>query len=84
MRQWIIDVLMTGITPKLSATQDLSLFSAKPATLSLCVSEGDIVKPGVIFGAVLIIIIGAIVASHQLSESGNDHFDKAGENWKQN
>ncbi|GIR71559.1 MAG: hypothetical protein CM15mP74_28100 [Halieaceae bacterium] len=25
-----------------------------------------------------------IVASHQLSESGNDHFDKAGENWKQN
>ena len=50
----------------------------------MCVSEGDIVKPGVIFGAVLIIIIGAIVASHQLSESGNDHFDKAGENWKQN
>ena len=39
-------------------------------------------KPGVIFGAVLIIM--AIVASHQLSESGNDHFDKAGENWKQN
>ena len=41
-------------------------------------------KPGVIFGAVLIIILGAIVVSHQLSESGNDHFDKAGENWKQN
>ena len=84
MRQGIIDALMTGITPQLIVTQDLSLFSAKPATLSLCVSEDDIVKPGVIFGAVLIIIIGAIVASHQLSESGNDHFDKAGENWKQN
>jgi hypothetical protein len=41
-------------------------------------------KPGVIFGVALIIIIGAIVASHQLSEGGNDHFDKAGENWKQN
>ena len=83
MRRGIIDAPITGIT-KLGATQDLSLFSAKPATLSLCVSEGDIVKPGIIFGAVLIIIIGAIVASHQLSESGNDHFDKAGENWKQN
>ena len=83
MRRGIIDAPITGIT-KLVATQDLSLFSAKPATLSLCVSEGYIVKPGVIFGAVLIIIVGAIVASHQLSESGNDHFDKAGENWKQN
>jgi hypothetical protein len=41
-------------------------------------------KPGVIFGVVLIIILGGIVVSHQLSESGNDHFDKAGENWKQN
>jgi len=41
-------------------------------------------KPGVIFGVVLIIIVGGIVASHQLSEGGNDHFDKAGENWKQN
>ena len=50
----------------------------------LCFSEGDIMKPGVIFGALLIIIIGGIVASHQLSEGGNDHFDKAGENWRQN
>ena len=41
-------------------------------------------KPGVIFGAVLIIIIAGIVVSHQLSDSGTDHFDKAGENWKQN
>ena len=41
-------------------------------------------KAGVIFGVVLIIIIGGIVVSRQLSESGNDHFDKAGENWKQN
>ena len=39
---------------------------------------------GFIFGVVLIIIIAGIVVSHQLSESGNDHFDKAGENWKQN
>ena len=64
--------------------QDLSLFTEKPATLPLCLSEGDIMKPGVIFGVVLIVIIGGIVASHQLSESGNAHFDKAGENWKQN
>ena len=41
-------------------------------------------KAGVIFGVVLITILGGIVVSHQLSESGNDHFDKAGENWKQN
>ena len=64
--------------------QDLSLFTAKPATLSLCSSEGNTMKPGIIFGVLLIVIIGGIVASHQLSESGNDHFDKAGENWKQN
>jgi heme O synthase-like polyprenyltransferase len=42
------------------------------------------VKPGIIFGVVLVIIIGAIVASHQMTESGNKHFDNAGENWKQN
>ena len=74
-------------TPHLADTaghQDLSLFTEKPATLPLCLSEGDLMKPGVIFGVVLIIIIGGIVVSHQLSESGNDHFDKAGENWKQN
>jgi heme O synthase-like polyprenyltransferase len=47
-------------------------------------SEDHIVKPGIIFGVVLVIIIGAMIASHQLSERGNDHFDKAGENWKQN
>jgi hypothetical protein len=64
--------------------QDLSLFTEKPATLPLCFSEGNIMKPGIIFGVVLIIVIGGIVASHQLSEGGNDHFDKAGENWKQN
>jgi hypothetical protein len=42
------------------------------------------VKPGIIFGVVLVIIIGAIVVSHQMTSSGNKHFDKAGENWKQN
>jgi heme O synthase-like polyprenyltransferase len=42
------------------------------------------VKPGIIFGVVLVIIIGVIVASHQMTESGNKHFDNAGENWKQN
>lgn len=41
-------------------------------------------KSGVIFGLVLAIILAAIIVSHQMSESGNDHFDKAGENWKQN
>jgi hypothetical protein len=42
------------------------------------------VKPGIIFGVVLVIIIGAIIFSHQMTQSGNKHFDKAGENWKQN
>ena len=46
--------------------------------------EGSYVKSGLIFGIVLVIIIGAIVVSHQMSDGGNDHFDKAGENWKQN
>ena len=46
--------------------------------------EDHIVKSGIIFGIVLVIVIGGIIASHQLTESGNDHFDKAGENWKQN
>jgi hypothetical protein len=47
-------------------------------------SEDCSVKPGIIFGVVLVIIIGAIIYSHQMTQSGNKHFDKAGENWKQN
>jgi hypothetical protein len=46
--------------------------------------EGSYVKSGLIFGIVLVIIIGGIVVSHQMTDGGNDHFDKAGENWKQN
>ena len=33
-------------------------------------------KSGVIFGVVLVIILAAIVISHQMSDGGNDHFDK--------
>lgn len=61
-----------------------SLYDQKADNPYRYLTEGCIMKPGIIFGVVLVIIIGAIVASHQMTESGNKHFDKAGENWKQN
>ena len=40
-------------------------------------------KPGIIFGVALAVIVGLMVVAHQLSDGGNEHFDQAGENWKQ-
>ena len=40
-------------------------------------------KTPVIFAVALAVIIGAMVVGHQLSDGGNEHFDQAGENWKQ-
>jgi hypothetical protein len=78
----------------MSASETPKMTCGLPADPSHCdqkgdnpqrhLNEGRNMKPGIIFGVVLVIIIGAIIASHQMTESGNKHFDKAGENWKQN
>ena len=62
----------------------LSFYRKRPLPSASRQAGDDLMKSGVIFGVVLVIILAAIVVSHQMSDGGNDHFDKAGENWKQN
>jgi len=89
-----VPTLNPAVSHSMPESETPEVTCALPTDPSHCGQKGDNpqrhlnedrnMKPGIIFGVVLVIIIGAIIASHQMTESGNKHFDQAGENWKQN